>query len=90
MANHTATEKAIRKTETKTLIRKSRLSRIRTYIKKVEHSIEVADITNAKSQFIIAQSEIMRGVKKKVFTANSASRKVSKLSAKIKELELKK
>lgn len=84
MANHSSTKKAIRKTVAKTAVNKSRISRIRTFIKKVETAVVANDKENAKQALIIAQSEIMRGVSCKVIKKNTASRKVSRLAKKVK------
>lgn len=84
MANHSATKKAIRKTVAKTAVNKSRISRIRTFIKKVESAVIANDKENAKQALIVAQSEIMKGVSCKVIKKNTASRKVSRLSRKVK------
>lgn len=84
MANHSATKKAIRKTIAKTAVNKSRISRIRTFIKKVEAAVVNQDQENAKQALIVAQSEIMKGVSCKVIKKNTASRKVSRLAKKVK------
>lgn len=86
MANHNSTKKSIRKNEKRTLINKSRVSRIRTFLKKVEKAITSGSIEDAKTTFRDAQSELMKGVSKGVVKLNSASRKVSRLSSKIKKM----
>ncbi len=88
MANHSSTKKAIRKTERNTEVNKNRKSRIRTYIKKVLAAVESGSPEEAKKALIVAQSEIMRGVACKLIQKNTASRKVSRLSARVKELVL--
>jgi small subunit ribosomal protein S20 len=86
MANHKSAEKAIRQIEKRTLINKSRMSRIKTFIKKVEQALLASDKAKAQAEFKIAQSEIMKGVTKGLLKLNTASRKVSNLSARIKKL----
>jgi small subunit ribosomal protein S20 len=88
MAHHLSAKKAIRQTVTKTLINKSRASRIKTYIKKVLTAIKGGKKDDAKEAFIIAQSEIMKGVNKNVLKLNNASRKVSRLSKKVKNMQI--
>ena len=88
MANHASAKKACRQTEAKTLINKSRMSRIRTFIKKVTNAIESGNKEEAAEFFKITQSEVMRGVKTGLIKLNAASRKVSRLSQKIKALHL--
>lgn len=86
MANHTSAKKAIRQTIKKTLINKNRSSRIKTYIKKVLQAIGEGSLESAKSALIVAQSEIMKGVTKNIIKLNTASRKISRLSQKIKNM----
>ncbi|WP_375326382.1 30S ribosomal protein S20 [Candidatus Tisiphia endosymbiont of Nemotelus uliginosus] len=86
MANHSAARKAIRQTIKKTLVNKSRASKIKTYIKKVLQEIVKGSEETAKSALIIAQSEIMKGVTKKIVKLNTASRTISRLAQKIKNM----
>ncbi len=86
MANHKSAEKAIRQTAKRTLNNKSRMSRIKTFIKKVEEAVLGTDKAKAQTDFKIAQSEIMRGVTKGILKLNTASRKISRLSAKVKNI----
>ena len=86
MANHTATKKSIRRTAKRRVINRNRVSRIRTFIKKVESAIENGDKAQASEAFKQAQPEIMRGVTKGVIKKNTASRKLSRLSARVKAL----
>jgi small subunit ribosomal protein S20 len=86
MANHKSAEKAIRQIKKRTLINKSRMSRIKTFIKKVEQAVVSNDKVKAQAEFKIAQSEIMKGVTKGLLKLNTASRRVSSLSARIKKL----
>ncbi|WPY00515.1 30S ribosomal protein S20 [Candidatus Trichorickettsia mobilis] len=86
MANHSSAKKALRQTIKKTLINKSRISRIRTYIKKVSQAIAAGSQQEARDALIIAQSEVMRGVTKRVLKLNTASRKISRLAQKVKNM----
>lgn len=86
MANHSSAKKAIRQTLKKTLVNKSRKSRIKTFIKKVVNAITAGSKETANKELISAQSEIMRGVTKGVIKLNTASRKVSRLAQKIKKM----
>ena len=86
MANHKSAEKRIRQTERRTAVNSARKSRIRTFIKKVERAIAGGDRTVAAEAFKAAQPEMMRGVTKGVMHANTVSRKLSRLSARIKAL----
>lgn len=86
MTNHNSTKKAVRKTKTKTLQNKMRVSEIRTFVKKVESAVLSQDINSANEYLKIAQSKLMRGVSKGVMKLNTASRKISRLTHKIKNL----
>lgn len=85
MANHSATEKAIRKTAKKAAINKNRRTRVRTYIKKVVTAVEgSANGADATQALITAQSEMMRAVARGLIKKNTASRKISRLAKKVK------
>ena len=86
MANTTSAKKRIRTTLRKTDINKSRKSRIKTFIRKVEDAIESKDAKSAVDSLKAAQPEIMRGVTKGIFHKNTASRKISRLSSRIKAI----
>lgn len=86
MANHKSAEKRIRQTERRTAVNSARKSRIRTFVKKVELAIAGGDKSAAAEAFKAAQPEMMRGVTKGVIHANTVSRKLSRLSARIKAL----
>ncbi|HJD61050.1 MAG TPA: 30S ribosomal protein S20 [Rickettsia endosymbiont of Columbicola hoogstraali] len=86
MANHSSAKKATRQTVKKTLVNKKRASAIKTFVKKVLHEINQGNKEEANSALVIAQSKIMQGVKKNIIKLNTASRKISKLSKKIKTM----
>ncbi len=86
MANHKSAEKRIRQTERRTEVNRARVSRIRTFVKKVELAIASGDKSAAAEAFKAAQPEIMRGATKGVLHRNTVARKLSRLSARIKSL----
>jgi small subunit ribosomal protein S20 len=86
MANHKSAEKRIRQTERRTEINRARVSRIRTFVKKVELAIASGDKSVAAEAFKEAQPELQRGITKGVVHRNTVSRKLSRLSARIKAL----
>jgi small subunit ribosomal protein S20 len=86
MANTKTAQQNISLTARRTAINKSRMSRIRTFVKAVEHAIEAGKADDAKKAFIVAQPELQRGVTKGIVHKNTASRKLSRLSARIKAL----
>lgn len=86
MANHSSTKKSIRKTIAKTAVNKNKKTRIKTYIKRVLLSIKASSVEDANKSLVEAQSEIMKGVSSKLIKKNTASRKISRLAAKVKEI----
>ena len=86
MANTPSAKKRVRQILRKTEVQKSRRSRIRTFIRNVEEAIESKNVEAAKESLKLAQPEIMRGVTKGIFHKNNASRKISRLSSRIKVL----
>lgn len=84
MANTKSAQKAVRKIERKTLINKIRKSKVRTLIKKVEKAILSGNKELALNCFKEAQPQMHKSVSKNVFKSNTISRKLSKLSMKIK------
>jgi small subunit ribosomal protein S20 len=86
MANTKSAKKAIRVMMRRTEINKNRRSRMRTYVRKVEEAIAAGDKSAAETALRDAQPEIMRGAQKGVLHKNTASRKISRLSARIRAL----
>ncbi|TVR80548.1 MAG: 30S ribosomal protein S20 [Rhodospirillales bacterium] len=86
MAHSASAKKRIRQTKRRTVVNRSRIRRIRTFIRKVERAIAGGDAEAAKSAFQEAQPELMRGVNKGVVHRNTAARKLSRLSHRIKGL----
>lgn len=83
MANTKSAKKAVRAIERRTAVNKHRRSRMRGFIRKVEEAIASGDKAAAETALRVAQPEIMRGAQKGVVHKNAASRKVSRLSARI-------
>jgi small subunit ribosomal protein S20 len=86
MANTPQSQKRARQTERRTAVNKARRSRIRTYLRKVEEAIAGGDAQVAADALKAAQPELMRGVTKGVVHKNTASRKISRLAARVKAL----
>jgi small subunit ribosomal protein S20 len=86
MANIKSAKKRIRKTVRRTEINRARTSRVRTYLRKIESAIQSGDKVAAQAAFKEAQPEIMRGVTKGIVHRNTAARRLSRLSARIKAL----
>lgn len=86
MANTPQSKKRARQTERRTEVNKARRSRIRTFIRKVEEAIASGNAAAAADALRAAQPELMRGVTKGVVHKNTASRKMSRLAARVKAL----
>lgn len=86
MANTPQSKKRARQLERRTDINKARRSRIRTYLRKVEEAIASGNAEAARAALQNAQPELMRGVTKGVVHKNTAARKISRLSARVKAL----
>ena len=86
MANSPQSKKRARQAARRTLVNKSRRTRIRTFIRKVEEAIAGGDQAAAAEALRAAQPEIMRGVTKGVLHKNTAARKVSRLTKRVKTL----
>ena len=86
MANHKSAEKRIRQTETRTAVNRKRTSIIKSSLKKVEAAIATGNKVAAQQALKEAQPELMSGVSKGVVKLGTASRKMSRLSARIKKL----
>ncbi len=86
MANTSSAKKMVRKIKRRTAVNKSRRSRMRTYLTKVEEAIAAGDKSAAGEAFKAAQPELHRAVSRGVVHKNTAARKLSRLSARIKAL----
>lgn len=86
MANTSSAKKMVRKIERRTAVNKARRSRVRTYLRRVEEAIAAGDQKAALEAFHSAQPELHRAVTKGVFHKNTVSRKLSRLSSRIKAI----
>ena len=86
MANSAQAKKRARQIERRTEVNKARRSRIRTYLKKVDEALELGDKGIAQQALKVVQPELMRGVSKGIMHKNTASRKMSRLSSRVKAL----
>lgn len=86
MANTKSAQKMVRKLQKRTDVNTARRSRMRTFIRKVEDALRAGDAAAAREALVAAQPEIMRAASKGVLHKNTASRKVSRLSSRVKAL----
>ena len=86
MANTKSAKKAARKIARRTEVNKSRRSRTRVFMRKVEEAIASGDAAVAKAALREAEPELMRAAQGGVMHKNTASRKVSRLTQRIAKL----
>lgn len=86
MANTPQAKKRARQNEKRYAVNRARRSRIRTFLRKVEEAIASGDQGAARAALQAAQPELMRGVTKGVMHKNTAARKMSRLSSRVKAL----
>ena len=86
MANTSSAKKAVRKLARRTAVNRMRRSAMRTQLRKVEEAIASGDAAAARAVLATTESGVMRSAQKGVIHANTASRKVSRLSARVKAL----
>ena len=86
MANHVSAEKRARRATRRTAINRTRTTRVRSFVKKVESAIEAGDKVAAKAALLAAEPELMRGAQKGVLKKNTASRQVSRLAKRVKTM----
>lgn len=87
MANHKSAQKANRQAQKRTAMNKARMSKIRTHLRNVEEAIQSGNKKDAQERFREMQSELMRGVRRHLFHMNTASRKLSRISTRIKSIQ---
>ncbi|MBO9574134.1 MAG: 30S ribosomal protein S20 [Sphingobium sp.] len=83
MANTPQAKKRIRRNERRAEINGSRISRIRTLVKKVEAALDAGDKATAQTALAAAQPELARGVARGVLHKNTASRKFGRLTKRV-------
>ena len=88
MANTSSAKKMARKIERRTALNKARRTRMRTYVKKLDAAIATGDQEQARAALRTAESEL-KAVSKGVIHKNAGARKVSRLSARVNERDLK-
>ncbi len=86
MANTASARKRIRQIERRTERNKSRVSRMRTFVKKVETAVASGNKDAAAAALREAQPEMQRAAGKGVIHKNTVARKISRLSARVKAL----
>ena len=86
MANTSSAKKAARQMISRTKVNKARRSRVKTNLRSVEEAIASGDRAKAEAALKAAQPELMRSAQKGMMHKKTASRKVSRLTKRVKAL----
>ena len=86
MANTVSAKKMTRKIAKRTAVNRSRRSRMRTFVRKVEEALAAGAADVALTALREAEPELMRAAQNGIVHKNNASRKVSRLAARVKAL----
>lgn len=86
MANSPQSKKRARQNLSRAAVNKSRRTRIRGFLRKVEEAIASGKKEDATTALRAAQPEMMRGVTKGLIHKNTIARKMSRLAARVKAI----
>ena len=86
MAHHASAKKRIRTNARRRKINRTRMSRVRTFVRRVEEALASGNHENAREALRVAQAELRRGVNKGVLQLGTVSRKVSRLNTRVRAL----
>ncbi len=86
MAQHASAKQRIRRNARRAAVNRSRVSRLRTFLKKIELAIASGDKEAARTAFRNVQPELHRGAQKGVLHQNTVARKLSRLTVRIKAM----
>ena len=84
MANTSSAKKAARKIERRAVVNKNQLSRVRSSVRKVEEALSAGDKVGAAEALKLAAPELARAASKGVLHGNTVSRKIARLTARVK------
>ena len=87
MANTSSAKKAARSSARKAIVNRNRISKMRTSVRKVEEAIVTGKRVDAETALQAATTEVMRGAQKGVVHKNAASRKVSRLTHRVRAMK---
>jgi small subunit ribosomal protein S20 len=86
MANTPSAKKAARKIERRTIVNRSRRTRLRTFVRKVEEAIASGNHEAAAAALKVAEPVIVRAAQNGIIHRNTAARKVSRLAHRVRSL----
>lgn len=88
MANTSSAKKATRASARRASVNQNRTSRIRSHVRKVEEAIIAGNKVDAEAALNAAIPEVMRGAQKGIMHKNAASRKVSRLTLRVRAIKV--
>lgn len=86
MANTSSAKKATRRTARQTDVNRSRRSRMRTFVRRVEEAIAAGNAKAAAEALSEAEPVIVRAAQRGIIHKNTAARKVSRLTLRVRAL----
>ena len=86
MAHHASAKKRIRTNARRRKINRTRMSRVRTFVRRVEEALASGNQETAREALRVAEAELRRGVNKGVLQLGTVSRKVSRLNTRVRAL----
>lgn len=86
MAVHKSAKKRIRSNAKKAAANKTRLSATRTAVRKVEEAVKSGDTKAAAEALRAAEPQLQRTARKGIVHKRNASRKISRLAKRVKEM----
>jgi small subunit ribosomal protein S20 len=87
MANTKSAARAARVAKRRTEINKSRSTRVKSSVRAVEEAIAAGKKAEAQAALKVAEPHLMRAAQKDVLHKKTASRKVSRLTARVKAMQ---
>ena len=87
MANTSSAKKAARQMVRRTEVNKSRRSRIKSEVRAVEEAIAAGDLAKSEAALRFAEPVLVRTAQKGIVHAKTASRKVSRLTKRVKAMQ---
>jgi small subunit ribosomal protein S20 len=87
MANTSSAKKAMRSAARRATVNKNRISLVRGFVRKVEEAIVAGVKPDAEAALKAATPQLARSAQKGVMHKNAASRKVSRLTARVRAMK---
>lgn len=86
MANTTSAKKMVRKIEKRTVVNKSRKTRMRSFVRAAEEALKAGDRKKAEAALRAAEPQLMKAAQSGIMHKKTASRKISRLTKSLRKL----